>query len=438
MVAGQWTGTMNLTEPQAGSDLAQIRTTAVPDGDGYRITGQKIFITWGDHDMTENVVHLVLARLPDAPEGTRGISLFLVPKFLPRDDGSPGERNSVRPVSVEHKLGIHGSPTCVMAFEDAKGFLVGKPHQGLAAMFTMMNHARLGVGLEGVAVAERAYQQAVAYARERVQGRPPGAEGKATILRHPDVRRMLLTMRASIEAMRSVAYAAAAELDLAHRHPDAAARARHQARVDLLTPVVKGWCTETGQQLASLAVQVHGGMGYVEETGAAQHFRDVRITTIYEGTTGIQANDLVGRKILKDGGQALGALIADIKATVAELGGVPALAPVREALAAGLAAVEGAAGWLAKHHGDSPAVPGAVAVNFLMLLGTVTGGWQLARAALVASSRQEAGGPEGDFHAAKLLTARFYAEQILPLAGAYRQAIEAGADTLMAFPDDQF
>ena len=318
MVAGEWTGTMNLTEPQAGSDLAALRTQAVPEGDHYRITGQKIFITWGDHDMTENVVHLVLARLPDAPPGVRGISLFIAPKFLLQPDGTPGERNSVRPVSVEHKLGIHGSPTCVMAFENAVGYLVGEPNNGLAAMFTMMNHARLGVGLEGVAVAERAYQQARDYARERVQGKVPGQKGRVAIIQHADVRRMLLTMKSYIEAMRSIAYVTAADLDISMRHADADTRAQHQARVELMTPVVKGWSTEIGQLLTSLGIQIHGGMGYAEETGAAQYLRDARITTIYEGTTGIQANDLVARKILRDGGASLMALLADMRATDAE------------------------------------------------------------------------------------------------------------------------
>ena len=271
MIAGEWTGTMNLTEPQAGTDLAALRTQAVPEGDHYRISGQKIYITWGDHDMTENVVHLVLARLPDAPPGVRGISLFLAPKFLLKADGTPGERNGVRPLSVEHKLGIHGSPTCVMAFEGAVGYLVGELNNGLAAMFTMMNHARLGVGLEGVAMSERSYQRARDYAKERVQGRVPGESGRAAIIHHADVRRMLLTMKAYIEAMRSMAYVTAADLDLARRHPDAAIRARHQSRVELMTPVVKGWSTEMGQVLTSLGVQIHGGMGYVEETGVAQY-----------------------------------------------------------------------------------------------------------------------------------------------------------------------
>ncbi len=440
MTAGEWTGTMNLTEPQAGTDLAALRTQAVPEGDHYRVSGQKIFITWGDHDMTENVVHLVLARLPDAPPGVRGISLFLVPKYLLKADGSPGERNGVRPVSVEHKLGIHGSPTCVMAFDKATGYLVGELNNGLAAMFTMMNHARLGVGLEGVAVSERAYQRARAYAKDRVQGRVAGETGRAPIIRHADVRRMLLTMKAHIEAMRSIAYVTAADLDLAHRHPDKATRARHQSRVELMTPVVKGWSTEMAQVLTSLAVQVHGGMGYVEETGVAQHLRDARITTIYEGTTGIQANDLVGRKILRDGGESLTALLAELRTFEAGLAKAAELAVISKGLAEGRQAIEAAGGWLAANFNRHPAAPGAASYHMLMLLGIVTGGWQLARAALIARERLAAGasGPDRDFYAAKVVTAKFYAEQVLPLATAHLRAIQAGPDILLALTDDQF
>ncbi|MBT8444525.1 MAG: acyl-CoA dehydrogenase, partial [Gammaproteobacteria bacterium] len=334
MMTGTWTGTMNLTEPQAGTDLAAIRSMAESDGDGYRVTGQKIFITWGDHDMTENVIHLILARTPDAPDGVKGLSLFAVPKYLLEADGSIGEANAVKAVSVEHKLGIHGSPTCVMAFDGAYGYLVGGLHRGLACMFTMMNHARLAVGLEGVSISERAYQQALTYAKERVQGRD--SSGPITIIHHPDVRRMLMHMKAYIEAMRGLAYVAGGHLDRAHHHPDADVRARELARVDLLTPIVKGWSTEMGQQLTSIGVQVHGGMGYVEETGAAQHMRDARITTIYEGTTGIQAGDLVGRKILRDKGAALQALIADVMASDEDFARHDdRLAPIREMVAQG-------------------------------------------------------------------------------------------------------
>jgi hypothetical protein len=390
--------------------------------------------------MTENVVHLVLARLPDAPQGVRGISLFLVPKFLLKADGTPGERNGVRPISVEHKLGIHGSPTCVMAFDRAVGYLVGELNNGLAAMFTMMNHARLGVGLEGVAVSERSYQRARAYAKDRVQGRVAGETGRAPIIRHADVRRMLLTMKAYIEAMRSITYVTAADLDLSRRHPDKATRARHQSRLELMTPVVKGWSTEMGQVLTSLGVQIHGGMGYVEETGVAQYLRDARITTIYEGTTGIQANDLVCRKILRDGGESLMALVADLQGFEAELANVTDLLVLTEGLREGRQAIEAAGAWLAANHARHPAAPGAASYHVLMLLGTVTGGWQLARAALIAHKRLAAGatGPDRDFFKAKLVTARFYAEQFLPLATAHLRALQAGPDTLLALTDDQF
>ncbi len=439
MVEGRWTGTMNLTEPQAGSDLAAIRTQASRDGDGYRITGQKIYITWGDHDMTENVIHLVLARLDDAPEGVKGLSLFAVPKRLINSDGSCGELNGVSPVSVEHKLGIHGSPTCVMAYENAFGYLVGEPNRGLACMFTMMNHARLGVGLEGVAISERAYQQALAYAKDRVQGRAPGHPGRVSIIHHPDVRRMLLSMKSQIEAMRAVTYVTGACLDHALHHPDPDARARYQARVDLMTPVVKGWCTETSQSLASMGVQVHGGMGYVEETGAAQHYRDARITTIYEGTTGIQANDFVGRKILRDGGQALQTLIADIRAVDADLARYgDALGTIRGGVADGCDQLAGATSWLLASYERDAWIPGAVAHSLLMLTGTVTGGWQMARAAVAASDHLAGDAGDREFYEAKIITARFFAEQIMPMAAAYRRAIEYGSDTVMALSEDQF
>jgi hypothetical protein len=364
---------------------------------------------------------------------------MLVPKYLPNADGSPGARNGVTAVSVEHKLGIHGSPTCVLAFENSVGYLVGERNEGLACMFTMMNHARLNVGLEGVSIAERAYQQARAYARERVQGRAPGVQGRATIIHHPDVRRMLLTMKAQIEAMRSAIYVTAAEFDFAQRLPDPAARARHQARLELLTPVIKGWCTESGQYLTSVALQVHGGMGYIEETGAAQHFRDARITTIYEGTTGIQAGDLVGRKILRDGGAALRSLITDMAATVAALAPQgERLAPVVAALKEGVESVAGAGQWLAANYSRDPGLPGAISYNLLMLIGTVVGGWQLARAAAAAAGHLAAGPADAAFYEAKILTARHYAGQIMPLAPAYRKAIEGGSEALLAMPEEQF
>ncbi len=438
MISGKWTGTMNLTEPQAGSDLAAVRSQAVPEGDHYRVTGQKIFITWGDHNMTENVIHLVLARLPDAPEGSRGLSLFLVPKYLVNDDGLAAERNGVKPVSVEHKLGIHGSPTCVMAFDDAIGYIVGKPHHGLAHMFTMMNHARLGVGLEGVSISERAYQQAREYAIERIQGQMPGVKGRVSIIHHPDVRRMLMTMKCQIEAMRAVVYMTGAALDLAHGAEDEAERQKYQARVDLLTPVVKGWATETGQNLTSLALQVHGGMGYVEETGVAQHFRDARITTIYEGTTGIQAGDFVGRKLLRDGGQSLQVFLADVQETCVELERHgDSLATIRSALLDGCTALVASAETLMAQFQKDPAMPGAISFNLLMLMGVLTGGWQMARSAIVASDLI-AEGRDKEFHEAKVITARFYAEHIMPGIGAYKKAIESGGELVMALKEDQF
>jgi alkylation response protein AidB-like acyl-CoA dehydrogenase len=438
LVCGKWTGTMVLTEPQAGSDLGALRTQAVRDGKQYRVSGQKIYITWGDHNLTDNVIHFVLARLPDGPPGTKGISLFLVPKHLLKPDGSLGARNSVTPVSVEHKLGIHGSPTCVLSFENAVGYLVGDEHDGMACMFTMMNHARLGVGMEGIAIAERAYQQALAYARERVQGKVVGAKGRAAIIEHPDVRRMLFTIKAQIEAMRAAVYTTVASLDYAHRAADEAVRAHHQARVELLTPVIKGWCTETGQMLTSLALQIHGGMGYIEETGAAQYYRDARIITIYEGTTGIQAGDFVGRKILRDGGAALRVLIGEIAATEAELirpGST--LASVRASLAMGREALSGAARWLEANYSSDPRIAGAISYHLMMLTGILVGGWQLARSALIAHSRAGSGTDDA-FLSAKITTARFYAEQIMPQVIACQRAIEGGTDALLTIRDDQF
>jgi hypothetical protein len=388
--------------------------------------------------MTDNIVHLVLARTPDAPVGVKGLSLFLVPKFRIAADGSVGERNHVTTVSVEHKLGIHGSPTCVLDFQKAEGFMIGAPGNGLACMFTMMNSARLGVGLEGVAIAERAYQHALAYAIDRVQGRAPGHKDSVAIVQHPDVRRMLLTMKAETEAMRAVAYVAAGHLDRASHSPDAAEQAFHQARVDLLIPVVKGWITETAQVLTSIGVQVHGGMGYVEETGAAQYLRDARILTIYEGTTGIQAGDLVGRKILRDGGAALTAMLAEMDATVAacKSGGAD-LAVIAAALSDAVGNVRSALAWLLAHHAENPANAGAVSYSMLMLLGTVAGGWQMARAAEVAQGALDAGTADRDFCAGKVQTARFYAEQVLPRALAHARTVQAGSATMLRFTLEQ-
>ena len=444
LVAGEWTGTMNLTEPQAGSDLSAVRARAVPEGDQYRLYGTKIFITWGEHDMAGNIVHLVLARLPDAPEGVKGISLFVVPKYLVNPDGSLGARNDVKCVSIEHKLGIHASPTCVMAYGDkegAIGHLVGEAHRGLEYMFTMMNLARLEVGIEGVAIADRAYQRALGYAKERVQGRPLGARSgeRVAIVHHPDVRRMLMSMKAQCEAMRALAATAAAALDLAQLHPDRGERLKHQATFDLLTPVVKGWCTEQCVEIASLGVQVHGGMGFVEETGAAQHLRDARITTIYEGTTGIQANDLIGRKVAAEKGMTAKALIEQMRAFDRELAGHthPALAVIRRALAEGVAALSEATDWLLETYPYNASAAGAGAVPYLKLWGIVAGGWQMARAAHIAKARLDSGAEDFDFYRAKVGTARFYAEHILPQAQSYKAAVVNGSSSVLALEEAQ-
>jgi 3-(methylthio)propanoyl-CoA dehydrogenase len=447
MVAGQWTGTMNLTEPQAGSDLAAVRTRAVPQDDGsYRLYGSKIFITYGEHDYTDNIVHLVLARTPDAPAGTKGISLFVVPKFLVAADGSLGGRNDVRCVSVEHKLGIHASPTAVLAFGDhggAVGHLVGEENRGLEYMFVMMNQARFGVGMQGVGIADRAYQRAVAYARERVQGRIPGAAKDAAatgIIGHPDVRRMLMTMRSCTEAARALGYVTAAALDRAHRHPDAEMRRRELAYAELMIPIVKGWSTETAQQVASLGVQVHGGMGYIEETGAAQHLRDARITTIYEGTTGIQANDLIGRKIGRDGGAALAAAIAGMRATqrALENAGPAEAAAIATRVGAALDALEDAGRFVAANLRADPRTALAGAVPFLELAGIACGGAQLARAALIAMSRLDAGEGDPAYLRAKIATARHFADHCLTHAPALRDTVVGGAAGTLALADDAF
>jgi alkylation response protein AidB-like acyl-CoA dehydrogenase len=441
MVTGQWTGTMNLTEPQAGSDVGALRTRAEPVGDGtYRIKGQKIFITFGEHDMAENIVHLVLARLPDAPGGTRGISCFIVPKYLVNADGTLGAHNDLRCVSIEHKLGIHGSPTCVMSYGDqggATGYLVGEENKGMRCMFTMMNNARLSVGLQGLAIAERAYQQAVAFARERRQGTPPTGGAGAGIVEHPDVRRMLLLMRSQIEAMRALIYLNAEAIDRARHHPDAAERAASQALVELLTPVSKGWSTDLGVELSSIGVQIQGGMGFIEETGAAQHFRDARIAPIYEGTNGIQALDLVMRKLPLEGGETVQRFIAGIKAIDADLAAAkaPAFAVIRRNLAEGVPALETTTAWFAGETGRDPAAAAAGATSYLRLFGTVAGGYLLARGAL-AAERLAATGADPGFHAAKIASARFYAEQVLPQAGALVGPVMAGAESLYAIPTE--
>jgi alkylation response protein AidB-like acyl-CoA dehydrogenase len=426
MVEGKWTGTMNLTEPQAGSDLSLVKTKAERAGDHYLISGQKIFITYGEHDLAENIVHLVLARTPDAPAGVKGISLFVVPKFVPGPDGAPGKRNSAKCASIEHKLGIHASPTAVMVYDKALGYLVGEENRGLEYMFVMMNAARFAVGLEGVAIAERAFQRALAFARERVQGRDiVGGGGAVPIIRHPDVRRMLMLMKSQAEAMRALAYVVAAAMDFAHKTGDK----KHQAFADLMIPVVKGWSTESGIEIASLGVQVHGGMGFVEETGAAQYLRDARITTIYEGTTGIQAMDLVGRKIAREGGATARAWIGELKTLDAELAAHP---EIRGALAEGVKALEDCVGFIVA--AKDPRVQFAGAVPFLKLMGIVAGGWQMARAALAAAR----GTGDDSFDKAKIATARFYADHILAQAPALRNTVVNGAAGVMALSEDQF
>ena len=424
MVEGSWTGTMNLTEPQAGSDLAAIRTRAVPAGDQYRIHGQKIFITYGEHDFTDNIVHLVLARLPDAPAGVKGISLFVVPKHLVNDDGSLGARNDVRCVSIEHKLGIHASPTAVLAFGDnegAYGELIGEANRGLEYMFIMMNAARFAVGLQGVAIAERAYQQALTFARTRVQGTEVGVRNgpRVEIIKHPDVKRMLLEMKSRTEAMRALAYVTAAALDASRRHADAAERAIQLTRAELLIPVVKGWSTESAIEIASLGVQVHGGMGFIEETGAAQHYRDARILAIYEGTTAIQANDLIGRKLARDNGAAARALIAEMRTT-----NEPALADP-------IAALEATLDWVLATARENPRATAAASVPVLKLFGIVAGGWQMARAVSAAQSALAAGDADEIFLRAKIATARFYMAHVLPQALALAQTARHGADATL-------
>jgi 3-(methylthio)propanoyl-CoA dehydrogenase len=430
MVSGEWTGTMVLTEPQAGSDLGQVRTRAVPEGDHYRLFGQKIFITWGDHDLTANTVHMVLGRIEGAPPGVKGISLFLVPKWRVLPDGSLGERNEVRCLSIEHKLGIHASPTCVLAFGEKQGaiaYLVGEGGRGLEYMFIMMNSARLSVGSEGYAVGERAFQRAAEWARTRVQGRPPGpaGAGAAAIIQHPDVKRMLLMMKSQTEASRALTLYTAMQLDLAAASADPGVRAAALSRGELLTPIVKGWCTEIGNEVTAIGVQVHGGMGFIEETGAAQYVRDVRITTIYEGTTGIQSNDLIGRKIARDRGATIQAFVAQMQR---ELEGLTpsdsTVEAVRRAALEGVVALARATQSLLKALATRPELGQSVSVPYLKLCGYVVGGWLLAKSAAVAAAGT--GGSERDFYLAKIRTAGFYAAQVLPTAAALARVVEAG------------
>ena len=445
LVSGQWTGTMNLTEPQAGSDLAAVRTRAEPQPDGsYKVFGTKIYITWGEHDMAENIVHLVLARVTGAPEGVKGISLFVVPKFLVNADGSLGVRNDVHCVSIEHKMGIKASPTAVLQYGDHGGavaYLVGQENRGLEYMFIMMNAARFGVGVQGIAIAERAYQKAVSFARERVQSRPvDGSLPKAApIIHHPDVRRMLMTMRALTEGCRAMATVAAAAFDAGHHHPDAEVRRQNQAFYEFMVPLVKGYSTEMSLEVTSAAVQVHGGMGFIEETGVAQYYRDAKILTIYEGTTAIQANDLVGRKTARDGGQtarAIAAQIQDTEAALAANGSADALALVRRLQAARLAFLDVVA-FVADQTRASPNAVFAGSVPYLLLAGNLMAGWQLARGWLVAQA-QLAQGVDEAFMTSKMVTARFYADHLLTRAPGLRDAILDGAESVTSLALESF
>ena len=440
LVSGEWTGTMLLTEAQAGSDLARVRTKAVPDGDHFRISGQKIFVTYGEHDLAPNIIHAVLARTPSAPDGVRGLSLFLVPKFLPKEDGRLGARNDLRCVSIEHKLGINASPTAVMSFGDdrgAVGFLIGEENRGLDLMFTMMNNARMAVGLEGVGIADRAFQQARGYAFERIQGRRLGGTDPdaVAIVHHPDVQRMLLTMKSQTEAARALAYYTAAALDAARRHPNERARRRRQRLVDLLTPVVKAWCTDIGIDVADTAIQVHGGIGYIEESGVPQFLRDARIAAIYEGTNGIQAMDLVGRKVAGDDGSAVRELIAAIFSADADLAAVgdPDVQAIRPRLRRAAADLAGATDWLLATYSRDPSRTAAGAVLYLRLLGNVTAGWLMTAAASRAGARLARSSDESRFLSAKLKSARYFADTRLAESGSLRGKFIAAGDALQGF-----
>jgi len=443
LVSGVWSGTMNLTEPQAGSDLARVRCRADKDGDVYRLSGTKIFITYGEHDMAENIIHMVLARTPDAPTGVKGLSLFVVPKFVVKEDGSLGERNDLRCVSIEHKLGIRASPTAVMSYGDndgAVGYLVGEENHGIEYMFTMMNNARLAVGLEGVAIGERAFQGARAYARERIQSRKSGSGSPdaVAIIEHPDVKRMLLSMRSQTEATRAVAYIVAGQLDTAKRHPDPDMRRQAQALVDLLVPVVKAWSADVGIAVADMGIQVHGGMGFIEETGAAQHLRDARIAAIYEGTNGIQANDLVGRKVARDEGAAAAAFIAMVRDITAEAatvssGGVKELA---EALNEGVDALEEATHWVVSTSSKNADAIAAGAIPYLRLLSLVAGGWAMTRAAIIANSKIAAETGDKAFYRNKIVTARFFSDHLLVEAPTLSRIVTRGSNSICEIEPD--
>jgi alkylation response protein AidB-like acyl-CoA dehydrogenase len=446
LVSGKWTGTMCLTEPQAGSDLAQVRTRAVPSGDRHLISGTKIFITFGEHDMAENIIHLVLARLPDAPEGTKGISLFIVPKFVVNDDGSLGERNDVVCASIEHKLGVNGNPTCTLNYGEkgsgAAGYLVGEPNRGLEYMFIMMNAARFSVGVQGIGLADRAYQSALEYAKERIQGRDlkPGSRAPEPIIKHPDVRRMLMTQKATIEAMRALSYVIAASLDYAQRHPDERVRKEHKAFVEFMIPIVKGWCTENAVELCSTALQVFGGMGYIEETGIAQQYRDVRIITIYEGTTGIQALDLIGRKLLRDMGASAMSIGKKMEAVARECAAHadPVVKRIGDALGKSLAMLNETSQWIGMNAMGDLHRAFACSVPYLRFWGTVAGGWQMARAALISSGKIASGDGEAEFYRAKLATASFFATHVLAQCATFQRQITESSADVMALSETQF
>ena len=445
LISGKWTGTMNLTEPQAGSDLSLVRSRAVPEADGtYKVFGTKIYITYGEHDMAENIIHLVLARTPDAPEGVKGISLFIVPKFLVKADGSLGDRNDVHCVSIEHKLGIKASPTAVLQYGDhggAIGYLVGQENRGLEYMFIMMNAARFAVGMQGISVAERAYQKAVGYARDRVQSRDlAGSAGPVAIIHHPDVKRMLMSMRAQTEAARALSYVTAAAFDAAHHHADEATRKVNNAFYDFMVPIVKGWSTEMSIDVASTGVQVHGGMGFIEETGAAQHYRDARILTIYEGTTAIQANDLVGRKTLRDGGELAKNLLGQVTATAAELtsSGNAELIAIGQRLAAASSDLKSIVEFIAANGKSDIKAAFAGSVPYLKIAGIVFGGWQMARAAKIATAKLAEGGGDASFYKAKIATARFFADHYLSTSSAARISVVEGSAGVLALADEQF
>lgn len=427
LVSGEWTATMNLTESHAGSDLSNLKTKATPNGDHYLIKGQKIFITWGDHDMAENIVQIVLAPLVDAQPGVRGLSLFLVPKYLPNDDGSLGQRNDYKVVSTEHKLGIHGSPTCVMSYgenEGAIGYMIGQPGQGLKCMFTLMNHARLEVGLEGVGISERAYQDALDYARQRIQGRHPETGKPAAIIEHADVQRMLMQMKSLTDAMRALCLDASMANDLRKQATTKEERAHNKVRFALLTPITKAWCTELVNEVTSLGIQVHGGMGYIEETGVAQHYRDARITSIYEGTTAIQANDLLGRKIVRDGGKGFTNLMQEIHQATDGL--QTELSALGEEFAAARDALQSSVDFILQNAESHAKFEGAVAVNFLLQFGYVLGAWYHLRSARIAFSKGTSG--DSDFYQPKVTAATFFIKQLLPRAQAYGDAVVGGAE----------